>query len=90
MVIYIYEHINDLHKKNKIELLSIILNSSIPDSAIQEKTGGTQFDITKCDDNLVERIYNFIVSIISQQTGEIVKEPPKSVFVKKGFKAKSK
>jgi CRISPR/Cas system endoribonuclease Cas6 (RAMP superfamily) len=62
MIIYIHDHVNELQKKHRIDLLVMIINTSLPESLIQEKANGTQFNISKCNDEIVERMYNFIKS----------------------------
>lgn len=62
LITFIAENINKLKLEVRVEFVTIIVNSGISDKYFQDKTNGTNLNISKCSDELVEKLYNFVKS----------------------------
>ncbi len=66
LISFISENVNKMKLESRIEFVSIIVNSNVPDRYFQDKTNGTNFNISKCQDDLIEKLYNFVYSKLHQ------------------------
>lgn len=70
-ITYICDHVNELKKAYRIEVLQHILGSSIQRSKIKEKGCGTQVKVDDIPKDLILVLYNFIKIKIKSQEEEL-------------------
>jgi len=57
---YIYDNVNELLVKERIEVLQMLLYSDIDGDKITEKGSGTQIKFSDIKKPMIKKIYNFI------------------------------
>lgn len=59
LIMYIYDHVNDLKLNHRKEVLQMIMYN-VDHDKIVEKGNGTQIKFSDMNDNILKNIYNYI------------------------------
>lgn len=71
MVMYIKNNSNDLSRDERSDVLRMLMNSSIPNSKIQDKGGGVQVQFRDIPESVVLMVYNYIHTRVTSKKDEL-------------------